>query len=181
MPTKFSNSLLFLALIAIVLTACSGPKVAATEPAAAAPAVTATSPAATEPEATATSPAAAATEPEPTVAKPVATATTAPQAEEPALPVTGEVSFARDVLPILEANCTKCHGDSRQRAGLAMNTYAALMAGATDGAVIIPLDAAGSLLVQVTSSGEMPKNGTPLGAGKIKIIMDWIDAGALDN
>ncbi len=113
---------------------------------------------------------------------PTATSPTATSPAAATAPVeTGEVSFAGDVLPILEANCTRCHGSNRQSDGLAMNTYTALLEGSSAGAVIIPSDAAGSKLVEVIANGRMPKNATPLTAEEIQLISDWINAGALDN
>jgi mono/diheme cytochrome c family protein len=120
------------------------------------------SPDATQPDATATTT---------TV---TVTATTAP------IPA-GEVSFSADVLPIFEANCTRCHGSTRQNGGLELNSYTALMAGSSDGAVIIPMDAAGSKLIELITSGAMPKNRTPLSSAEITLISDWINAGAPDN
>ena len=93
----------------------------------------------------------------------------------------GEVSFATQVLPIFEDNCTRCHGDSRQNGGLRLDSYAMLLAGGTDGAVVAPGNADGSLLVELVTSGEMPKNDAPLGAEEIATIREWIEAGARDN
>ena len=93
----------------------------------------------------------------------------------------GEVSFAAQVLPIFEDNCTRCHGASRQNGGLRLDSYAMLMAGGSDGAVVAPSNADGSLLVTLVTSGEMPKNSTPLSAEEIATIREWIDSGALDN
>jgi mono/diheme cytochrome c family protein len=110
----------------------------------------------------------------PAATQPEATASTPPAAA-------GEVSFAADVLPIFEDSCTRCHGSSRQNGGLRLDSYAALMAGGTDGAVIVPNDAAGSWLVALISSGEMPKNAADLSPAEITRISEWIDAGAADN
>lgn len=93
----------------------------------------------------------------------------------------GAVSFAADVLPIFKQSCTRCHGSSRQSGDLRLDSYAALMAGGEDGVVVIPNNAAGSLLVELISSGEMPRNAAPLPAEKITLISEWINAGALDN
>ena len=93
----------------------------------------------------------------------------------------GEVSFASQVLPIFEDNCTHCHGASRQNGGLRLDSYAMLMAGGTDGAVVAPGNADGSLLVELVTSGEMPKNAASLGAEEIATIREWIEAGARDN
>ncbi|MCU0485092.1 MAG: hypothetical protein MUC85_03180 [Anaerolineales bacterium] len=87
------------------------------------------------------------------------------------------VSFSQDVLPIFEEYCTKCHGDTRQRGGVALHNYSAVQA--SD--VIVAQDSAKSLLVSVLVSGEMPDDGPALDAGLIQTISDWIDAGAPDN
>jgi cytochrome c len=93
----------------------------------------------------------------------------------------GEVRFSAGVLPVFEANCTRCHGAARQNGGLRLDSYTALMAGSSHGAVIVPNDAAGSKLVELITSGAMPRNAAPLPAAEITLISDWIDAGALDN
>jgi len=55
------------------------------------------------------------------------------------------------------------------------------MAGGLDGAVILPGDADGSLLVQLVSTGSMPRNASRLSDADQQTIRDWINAGALDN
>ena len=102
------------------------------------------------------------------------------QTPAPNLPI-GELSFSADVLPIFEARCIRCHGTSRQNGGLMLNSYAAVLAGGTDGAVVVPGDAAGSVLVRLITEGKMPKNSSPLSVEQITLISDWINAGALDN
>ena len=99
----------------------------------------------------------------------------------PTAQATGGVSFAADVLPIFEDNCTRCHGDSRQSGELRLDSYAMLMAGGEDGAVVVPGNADGSLLIELVTSGEMPRNAAPLRAEQIATIREWIEAGALDN
>jgi cytochrome c553 len=91
------------------------------------------------------------------------------------------VSFSQDVQPILAANCTRCHGSSRQSGGLRLDSLASLMAGGRDGQVILPGNAADSLLVQLISEGTMPKNAADLPQASIQTIVDWVNSGALDN
>ena len=105
---------------------------------------------------------------------------TQPEAAAEAAPA-GEVSFATDVLPIFEQSCTRCHGSSRQSGGLRLDSYAALMAGGKDGAAVVPGDAPSSLLVELITSGEMPRNASPLPDEQIQTIIQWVDAGALEN
>src|SRR5438477_577307 len=46
------------------------------------------------------------------------------------------VDFARDVQPLLEKNCTACHGPEKQRSGLRLDTRAAALRGGDSGAVL---------------------------------------------
>jgi len=92
-----------------------------------------------------------------------------------------EVSYAKDVQPILESRCGKCHMGEFVSEGLHMDTYKSLMEGSDHGPVIVPGDADKSLLIQKLEKGEMPKRGPKLTPVQIQIITDWIEAGALDN
>jgi hypothetical protein len=62
-----------------------------------------------------------------------------------------------------------------------MRTYDTLMAGSFNGTVITAGNAADSFLIEQLVNGEMPKRGTKLTADQIQIIIDWINAGALNN
>jgi len=108
---------------------------------------------------------------------PAEAATLAPT--EAAMPA--GVSFSNDVLPIFRSRCSSCHSGEQARKGLSLMSYESIMAGSTGGAVIIPGDANGSLLVQLVSGGQMPKQGPKLTPEQIQIIIDWIIAGALNN
>jgi hypothetical protein len=111
-------------------------------------------------------------------------ATNTPAAEasiatEPA--VAGAVSFAADILPILENRCVSCHGGTRTEKGLVLKTYEGLMAGSSKGPVITPGDAAHSLLVTQIQNGKMPKRGAKLTTDEVQLFIDWVNAGALNN
>ena len=62
-----------------------------------------------------------------------------------------------------------------------MRTYETLMAGSFNGTVITPGNAEDSFLVQQLFDGEMPKRGPKLTLEQIQIIINWINAGALNN
>lgn len=96
------------------------------------------------------------------------------------------VSFGASVMPVLSSNCGggNCHLNGKSQAGLSLETYASLMAGSSGGAVVIPGDGAGSLIIRKlrgTSGSRMPKGSPALPEGTISIIEFWIDQGALDN
>ena len=55
------------------------------------------------------------------------------------------VTWDADIGSLLKENCALCHGNS---AGLSLETYEAALAGGRSGAVIVPGDGEGSLLVQ---------------------------------
>lgn len=95
--------------------------------------------------------------------------------------VPASVSFAENVLPILQQNCTNCHGGSKASGGFQINTYQTVMKGSRTGAVILPGDGQSSYLVQLLQKGTMPRRGPKLMDAEIQIIIDWINAGAPNN
>jgi cytochrome c5 len=114
------------------------------------------------------------TEPAPTAAP-----TDAAVTEQSAAPA--NVSFANDIMPILESRCINCHGGDRTQKGLDMKTYESLMAGSENGPVIAPGDAGNSLLVDQLVQGKMPKRGPKLTPDQVQLITDWVNAGAQNN
>ena len=91
------------------------------------------------------------------------------------------VSFATDILPIIQSRCINCHGGDRTEEGLVMLTYAELMAGSDNGPVVMPGDAGNSLLAELVSTQKMPKRGPKLTPPQVQVIIDWINQGAVDN
>ena len=87
------------------------------------------------------------------------------------------VSFASDVKPILDQNCTVCHGGGNASAGINLSSYKGIM----DASVVIPSDSAKSKIARVIKSGDMPQGGLRLSDDQLTIIENWIDEGALDN
>ncbi len=128
------------------------------------------------------SPAAQPAASQPTAAQPAAAVqpTAAPAAAQSSGQAAAAATFAKDVQPILQQNCVKCHGNSAA-GGLALTSYDALMKGGRDGQVIVPGDAADSELVKVIVSGRMPQGGKKLSQSQIDIISAWVTAGAQDN
>ena len=67
--------------------------------------------------------------------------------------------FKSEILPVLEKNCTSCHGESKKMAGLDLSTFAGLMAGGTSGPAIAPGKPERSLLWKMVESDKMPMGG----------------------
>jgi hypothetical protein len=90
--------------------------------------------------------------------------------------------FVKDVQPIFQARCTRCHGLDLQRNSLRLDSRTAALKGGLSGAVIVPGRSDASILVQRlvgTIKPQMPFEGGPLPAHEIARIRAWIDAGAL--
>ena len=90
--------------------------------------------------------------------------------------------FHESVLPVLSDRCFRCHGE-KEKGDLRLNSReAALQAGTSGHAAVIPSDAEGSeLLKRITSQDEderMPPKGEPLKPAETAAIAEWIRAGA---
>jgi len=110
----------------------------------------------------------------------VAVEITAPTSTATTQPETG-VSFAKDVLPILQANCSGCHSGSRLSGGFSVDSYQSVISGSSNGQVFTPGDAQNSYIIQLLQTGRMPRRGPQLPQSQIQTIMDWINAGASNN
>ena len=100
--------------------------------------------------------------------------------EAPAAEVS-TVSFANDVMPIIESRCVNCHGGRNIEEGLLMRSYDEIMAGSDNGPVIVPGDVPQSLLVELITTQKMPKRGPKLTPPQIQVITEWVAAGAPNN
>jgi mono/diheme cytochrome c family protein len=101
--------------------------------------------------------------------------------EAPASASTTTVSFANDVLPIIQSRCINCHGGDRTEEGLVMRSYDELLAGSKNGPVIVPGDTANSLLVELITNQKMPKRGPKLTPPQVQTITEWVAFGAPNN
>ena len=90
------------------------------------------------------------------------------------------VSFAKDIQPILQNSCFKCHGEAMQVSKLDLHTREAALKGGEKGAAIVPGKADESRLYRRVAGLErpaMPMDGT-LTSEQISAIKTWIDQGA---
>jgi hypothetical protein len=119
--------------------------------------------------------------PAPEETQPAAESTSAVQEPAPAESEAASVSFANDIVPILEAKCIKCHGVESKKEGLDLRTYDDILKGSRNGPVIVPGNANESLFVTLIIEGEMPNRGEPVTPEELRLIMDWVNQGALNN
>ncbi|MCM8526029.1 MAG: PSD1 and planctomycete cytochrome C domain-containing protein [Lentisphaeraceae bacterium] len=97
-------------------------------------------------------------------------------------PLLAEVDFTKDIKPILEKHCTKCHGEEKDKGGLALHTKFHAFKETDSGEVpIISGKPEESLLFKkITETDEdeiMPPKGA-MSKEKIDIIKQWISEGA---
>jgi uncharacterized membrane protein len=98
------------------------------------------------------------------------------------------VTFAKDIKPIFEKSCVKCHGAEKPKAKLRLDSLESTLKGSADRKVIEPGDSAKSVLVHgVARVGEedywMPPpdnkaNIPALTKEQVGLIRAWIDQGA---
>jgi hypothetical protein len=90
------------------------------------------------------------------------------------------VTFSKNIGPLLQKNCTRCHGGSNPRAGLSLDSYTNVLKG-SGRPVIAPGNPDSSVLYGLVKSGAMPYGGPKLADADIQMIFDWIKAGAANN
>jgi hypothetical protein len=90
--------------------------------------------------------------------------------------------YGREIKPVLARRCVSCHGALKQKAGLRLDTAAAIMRGGDAGPAVEPGIGADSLLIEritaVDTSLRMPPEGEPLKPAEVLAIRSWIDLGA---
>ena len=85
-----------------------------------------------------------------------------------------DVSYSRNIFPILEVNCLTCHDETSQQGGVVLEEYDDLIRYVENGKLM------GS--IQHEDGYEpMPLTGGKLSNCQIKKFQSWIDAGALEN
>lgn len=99
-----------------------------------------------------------------------------------------DVTFAKDIKPIFDKSCVKCHGAEKPKAKLRLESLEGVLKGSADNKVIEPGNSAKSILVHnVARLGDedywMPPPDNkdkipPLTPEQIGLIRAWIDQGA---
>ena len=109
-----------------------------------------------------------------------------------------EVSFSKDVKPIITERCLECHdgkGEGSEESGFVLVTYDDLMRGTKFGQVVVPGDSESSTLYRLISHKADPKihmpphskdalaskRMKPLAEDQVATIKTWIDQGAKNN
>lgn len=91
--------------------------------------------------------------------------------ELPAAPA-GDLTWAADILPLMEAKCVSCHGSL---GGISLESYDALLEGGINGPGIVPGDPGAGTLLSVQLEGGHPGQFAP---EELDLVTAWIAAGA---
>ncbi|MCA9115191.1 MAG: DUF1553 domain-containing protein [Planctomycetaceae bacterium] len=89
-----------------------------------------------------------------------------------------ELTFEKDILPIIRSKCIRCHAGVEPKAGLNLTSPSSLLTGGKSGAALRIRAAEFSLLYEMVSSDKMPPVGQKLTASEKGLIRKWINAGA---
>ncbi len=94
-------------------------------------------------------------------------------------PLERQLTFERDVRPLLKAHCWQCHGEEAEIEGeLDLRLVRFLEAGGDSGPAVVPGNSDESLLYVRIASGEMPPGDVKMPAEELQRIALWIDQGA---
>jgi len=94
-----------------------------------------------------------------------------------------DVSFRKDIAPVLIQHCLSCHGPRKAKSGYRVDTFELLMKpGKSKLSAVTPgKPGDGELYLLLTAKDKderMPQDADPLPAGQITLIRKWIEQGA---
>jgi hypothetical protein len=100
-------------------------------------------------------------------------------------PATEKIDFSRQIKPILEKNCYKCHAGEKPKSHFRLTSREAALKGGEHGADILPGDSTNSPLIhyvaRLVPDMEMPPegHGNPLSPAEVALLRAWIDQGVV--
>ena len=102
------------------------------------------------------------------------------------LPASAEdkVTYQDHILPLVEANCSKCHNADKKKADLEMTSYQGVLKGSGSGAVVVSGNLDGSKLWKALTHAEeptMPPNRPKLPEKELEVFKKWILGGLLET
>lgn len=107
-----------------------------------------------------------------------------------AAPAEGDTSarpvdvYTEVIAPILSARCSSCHGATKKKGGLRLDSPAAILRGGYDGPALVAGDPDGSLMLQrarlpLEDEDHMPPDGKPQPTPEeLAALTSWIESGA---
>src|SRR5215813_7561145 len=94
-------------------------------------------------------------------------------------PANHRVDFAKEIKPIFEASCIKCHGRGKDKGGFRLDSRETFLRGGDSGPAAAPGKSSESLLIALVQGLDpdnvMPKKGSRLTPEQIGLLRAWID------
>ena len=94
-----------------------------------------------------------------------------------------KIDFTRDIKPILDDSCIRCHGPEKPRSHFRLDSREAALKGGKSGVDILPGQSAESPLIRYVAGLDSdvfmppPDKGQPLSTNQIALLRAWIDQG----
>ena len=94
------------------------------------------------------------------------------------------LTFEKDIRPLFEKSCLKCHGPEKKKGDLRLDSLEATLKGGENGPNVVKGDGAKSTLVhsvaRLTEDEAMPPEGKgdPWSKEQVGLVRAWIDQGA---
>jgi WD40 repeat protein len=95
-----------------------------------------------------------------------------------------KITYQDNILPLVEANCSKCHNADKKKADLDLTSYQGVLKGSGSGLVVLSGNVDGSKLWKALTHSEepyMPPNRPKLDDKDLDLIKKWIAGGLLEN
>ena len=93
-----------------------------------------------------------------------------------------KIDFEKDVLPVFDTHCVRCHGASKQTADVRLDLRSAILKGGGSGEIIRVGNSAASMLIDLVTQPDldlrMPPEGSPLSEAEVGLLKAWINQGA---
>src|SRR5439155_22949504 len=95
-----------------------------------------------------------------------------------------KITYHDHILPLVEANCSKCHNSDKKKADLDLTSYQGALKGSGSGVVLASGNPDGSKLWKAVTHSEepfMPPNRPKLADKDLELIKKWIVGGLLET
>jgi WD40 repeat protein len=95
-----------------------------------------------------------------------------------------KITYQDHILPLVEANCSKCHNADKKKADLDLTSYQGALKGSGSGVVVLSGNVDGSKIWKALTHSEepyMPPNRPRLDDKELDLFKKWISGGLLEN
>lgn len=96
-------------------------------------------------------------------------------------PAAHPIDFTKEIKPLFEASCVKCHAKGKDKGGFSLETREAFLKGGETGPAVLPGKSSESYVVSLVAGTDpdevMPKKGTKWTPEQVGLLRAWIDQG----